>query len=328
MTRVTPAVNARAAAVAVVLCALAGCAANPPALQTFVQQGLPPQVELDGTPFFAQDRYQCGPAVLATVLAASGVEVTADELVREVYLPGRRGSLQPELVAATRSRGRVPYVLPPETSALLAVVADGTPVLVLQKLGAGPWPGWHYAVLVGYDAARDRVVLRSGLEPRKESSAALFLASWGRGEWWALAALHPGAIPPRADLGRYMEAAAGLEAAGRPQDALPSYEAAARHWPEAALPRLALANLAFAGGDVATAERGYREAIRFDPGNVAARNNRAEALNRMGCPAAARREIEAARELAAGGPLAQEVEATAREIPAAPAADRDGCPAH
>jgi hypothetical protein len=322
------AVNARAAAVAVVGSALAGCAASPPVLQTFVQQGLPAQVELDGTPFFAQQRYQCGPAALATVLAASGVEVTADELVPEVYLPGRRGSLQPELIAATRSRGRVPYVLPPETSALLAVVGDGAPVLVLQRFGAGPWPGWHYAVLVGYDAAGDRVVLRSGLEPRQETSASRFLASWQRGGGWALVALQPGAIPPQADLERYMEAAAGLEAAGRPQDALPAYAAAARQWPDAALPRLALANLAYASGDLVAAERGYRDAIRLDPGSVAARNNRAEALNRMGCPAAARREIEAARGLAAGGPLAREVEATAREIPLAPAADRNGCPAH
>lgn len=322
------AVNARAAAVAVVGCVLAGCAASPPVLPALVQQGLPPQVELDGTPFFAQQRYQCGPAALATVLAASGVEVTADELVPKVYLPGRRGSLQPELVAAARSRGRVPYVLPPETSALLAVVAGGEPVLVLQKFGAGPWPGWHYAVLVGYDAARDLVVLRSGLEPRKETSASHFLASWHRGGGWALATLQPGVVPPQADLERYMAAAAGLEAAGRPRDAAPAYAAAARHWPDAALPRLALANLAYASGDLVTAERGYRDAIRLDPGSVAARNNRAEVLNRMGCPVAARREIEAARGLAAGGPLAREVEATAREIPPAPAADRDGCPAH
>jgi hypothetical protein len=320
--------RARAAALAVFGCVLAGCAASPPVLPALVPQGLPPQVELDGTPFFPQQRYQCGPAALATVLAGSGVEVTADELVSEVYLPGRRGSLQPELVASTRSRGRVPYVLPPETGALLAAVAGGEPVLVLQQFGAGPWPGWHYAVLVGYDAARDRVVLRSGLEPRKETSAAHFLASWDRGGRWALVALKPGTIPPQADLERYMEAAAGLEAAGRPRDAAPAYAAAARHWPDAALPRLALANLAYASGDLVTAERGYRDAIRLDPRSVAARNNRAEALNRMGCPAAARREIEAAQDLAVGGPLAREVEATAREIPPAPVADRDGCPAH
>lgn len=322
------AVSARAASVAVVGCALAGCAASPPVLPAYLPPDMAPHVELDGTPFFAQQRYQCGPAALATVLAASGVEVTADELVPEVYLPGRHGSLQPELVAATRSRGRVPYVLPPETSALLAVVAGGEPVLVLQKFGAGPWPGWHYAVLIGYDAARDRVVLRSGLEPRKETSASRFLASWHRGGGWALATLQPGVIPPQADLNRYMAAAAGLEAAGRPHDAAPAYEAAAIHWPDAALPRLALANLAYAGGDLVTAERGYRDAIRLDPGSVAARNNRAAVLNRMGCPVAARREVEAARGLAAGGPLAREVEATAREIPPAPAADRDGCPAH
>ena len=41
-----------------------------------------------------------------------------------------------------------------------------------------------------------------------------------------------------------MTAAAGLEAVGLLHDAAPAYDAAARHWPDAALPRLALANLA------------------------------------------------------------------------------------
>ena len=108
--------------------------------------------------------YQCGPAALATVLVASGAQVSPDDLVAEVYLPGRKGSLQAELIAAARSRGRLPYVLPPSLDDLLAQLAAGHPVLVLQKTGAGPWPGWHYAVVIGYDASRDRLLLRSGTE--------------------------------------------------------------------------------------------------------------------------------------------------------------------
>ena len=192
------AVNARAAAVAVVGCALAGCAASPPVLPAYVQPDLPPQVELDDTPFFAQQRYQCGPAALATVLAASGVEVTADELVPEVYLPGRRGSLQAGTGRSHPQPRPVPYVLPPETSALLAEVAAGEPVLVLQKIGAGPWPGWHYAVVVGYDASRDRSCCAPGLEPPHGNQRARFLASWHRGGGWALATLQARRLPPQA----------------------------------------------------------------------------------------------------------------------------------
>lgn len=306
---------------------LAGCVSRGPALEPLLAGGGDARVELEATPFFPQEQFQCGPAALATVLSASGVEITPDALVPEVYIPGRRGSLQAELVAATRNHDRLPYVLPPSFEALLAAVADGSPVLVLQKLGAGPFPGWHYAVLVGYDSSRDHVVLRSGTERRRVLPAERFFATWDRAERWAMVTLRPGVLPPDADFARYMEAAAGLEAVGRRDAAALAYEAAARRWPKESLPRLALANIAYARGDLSSAERGFAEAARLDPTDAASRNNRAEVLRQMGCNAAARREVAAARTLATGGPLAASVESTARGIAAQPDDDAVGCPA-
>ncbi|TVQ74520.1 MAG: hypothetical protein EA372_02275, partial [Chromatiaceae bacterium] len=63
---------------------------------------LPRQVELDQTPFHPQELYQCGPAALATVLGARGLIVHPDDLVEEVYLPERQGTLQTEMLAAAR----------------------------------------------------------------------------------------------------------------------------------------------------------------------------------------------------------------------------------
>jgi len=315
----------RAAACGLVF-SLAGCATRGPLLPPLTSGQFPSRVELAATPFFPQRDYQCGPAALATVLAASGVTIDADTLVPEVYLPGRQGSLQPELVAAARGRGRVPYVLPPRPEALVAQLAAGTPVLVMQKLGAGPWPGWHYAVLVGYDAAADRFLLRSGTDERLELSAARFLATWDRAGRWSLVTLQPGLLPAAPDLARYMEAAASLEAVGRLDDAGRAYEAAGRQWPDEALPQLGLANLAYARGDLKSAERGFRAAIQIAPADVAARNNRAEVLLQLGCPASARREIDAARALAGDGPLAAAVAASASRIPAGQGSDGPGCP--
>ena len=307
--------------------ALAGCVARAPLLPPVVAERHASHVELEATPFFPQDQYQCGPAALATVLAAAGVAVTPEPLVPAIYLPGRRGSLQPELLAATRQYDRIPYVLPGSTDALVATLAGGFPVLVLQKLGAGPLPGWHYAVVVGYDGPRDRVVLRSGTERRKEMKARDFLTTWERAGRWAMVVLEPGVLPPDADLGRYMEAAAGLEAVGRLEAAAPAYAAAVGQWPSEPLPRLALANLAYARGDLVAAERGYQAVARLDPSSAAARNNRAEVLGQLGCGAAARREVEAALALAGDGPLAATVAATARKISTLPNRDAAGCPA-
>ena len=85
----------------------AGCAPIPPSVSKLPATG--GAIELDDTPFYPQERYQCGPAALTTVLVDSGATVSLDEIVDKVYLPGRQGSLQFELLAATRTEGRLPY---------------------------------------------------------------------------------------------------------------------------------------------------------------------------------------------------------------------------
>ncbi len=117
-------------------------------------------MELSATPFFPQSDYQCGPAALATVLTASGVTTTPEALVPKVYLPGRQGSLQPELVAAARQYDRLAYVLEPALAQVVAEVAAGRPVLVMQNLGLASYPVWHFAVVVGYDREAEQLVLR------------------------------------------------------------------------------------------------------------------------------------------------------------------------
>ena len=304
---------------------LAGCASTAPRPE-WLRSLEPARAELEATPFYPQRDYQCGPAALATVLADSGLNVSPDELVPEVYLPARKGSLQLELIAATRKRGRLPYVLPPQGAAPFDQVADGRPVLVLLKQGAGPWPGWHYAVVVGYDRERELVILRSGTEQRLETSLRHFLWSWDRGGRWALVAIEPGELPAKPELHRYIDAAAGLEAVGRTDAAERAYAAAAKQWPDAALPRLGLANVAQGRGDLGVAASLYREALARDPDDIAARNNLADTLLALGCRSAAAREIAQAKQLAAGGALAAPVADTAARIAAAPAVnDPAGC---
>jgi hypothetical protein len=303
---------------------IAGCAASGPQLAQIAAPE-PAHVELDATPFFPQRDYQCGPAALATLLVASGLDTSADALVAEVYLPGREGSLQTELVAATRRAGRQPYLLPTDVRAMFGEVAGGRPVVVLQKLGAGPWPGWHYAVLIGYDTTTNRVILRSGTTRRLEMSAKKFLWSWDRAGRWSLLALEPGELPAQPDYTRFMEGAAGLEAVGRTHDAEAAYRAAVARWPDSALPYLGLANLAYARGDLAEAARGYRAAMARDAVDAAARYNLAETLVKAGCPARALGVLEEARRLAGDGAYAQTIaEALARHGRGA-TSDRSEC---
>jgi tetratricopeptide (TPR) repeat protein len=269
---------------------LAGCAG--PSRLAQLPAELPARVELTATPFFPQTEHQCGPAALATVLGAAGRNAEPTALATEVYLPGREGSLQPELAAAARARGLLAYEIGPSVSDLLTEVTAGRPALVLQQLGMGPWPNWHYAVVIGYDKASGQVLLRSGTEERAAMRASLFESTWKRGGYWGLVLLEPGTMPARPDPVRYMRAAAALETAGNPAAAKAAYTAAVELWPRAPLPRLGLGNLAAAAGDWAGAERWYRAVLADDPAQAAALNNRTEALVRLGCPDAARLSLQ------------------------------------
>lgn len=274
---------------AVLALALAGCGGTP--VRVPAGEG----VELAATPFFPQRAHECGPAALAMVLADSGVEVTADELTDRVYLPGRRGSLQLELVAAARGFDRLAYVIAPRLEALFGQLQAGRPVLVMQNLAFRRFPAWHYAVAIGFDARRQVVILRSGTHERLQMPVEKFARSWALAEHWGLIVLEPGESASGLEAGRYVQAAAGLEAAGRHAVALQAYRTALAQWPREPTAALGVGNALYRLGDLAGAERAYRDLIVWHPRHAVGRHNLAQVLLARGDPVAALREIEAAR---------------------------------
>jgi hypothetical protein len=295
------------AAAATVALAFAGCAGAPQ-----LPAGLP-AVELTAVPFFPQTEYQCGPAALATVLAHAGANVDADELVPEVYAPGLRGSLQPELLAATRRHGFIPYVLEPEAGALAAELAARRPVLVLQNLGIDRVPVWHYAVVVGL--AGDEVILRSGTEERRIERGTRFLRSWERGANWAFVALLPGELPASANAQAYVRALAGAEPLLDTAAAERGYRAALERWPTDELVLFGAAGQRYAAGDLREATALYRELLEVAPQHAVGRNNLANVLAARGCRTEALAQARAAlAALPAADPLRDAVRDTVTEL--------------
>lgn len=268
---------------------LTGCASIPASIGE-----LPPSaraIELDDTPFYPQERYQCGPAALTTVLATSGATVSLEDIVDRVYLPGRQGSLQLELLAATRTEGRLPYLIDGNLAAVWRELESGRPVLVLQNLGVAAIPGWHYAVVVGIDAERGEVVLRSGTEERRVTPIRTYLHTWRRGGYWGMVVLAPDELPTAPERSRYFEAIAALEQAGRVEGAAIAWQTALDKWPGDTVALFGLANSRFAMRDYRAAEAAYRDLLEHDPTLIAARNNLALALAEQGEYDAAMREI-------------------------------------
>lgn len=273
---------------------LLGCASAPP-----VRRGdLPERVELAEVPFFPQQRYQCGPAALATMLVQREVHTSPEQLLPQVYLPERRGSLKVELVAAARQHDLLVYPLRPELRALLTQVAAGNPVLVMQNLGLDWFPQWHFAVVVGYDLADEQLLLRSATEKRLVTDFVAFERTWARAERWAVLTLPPERLPAQPQLTPWLQAASDLEQTGRREAAERAYRTAEAHWPGEALPSFALANARHAAGDRAGAEAALRESVRRRGDFAVGWYNLSEVLNEAGCAAQARTARQCAQTLA------------------------------
>lgn len=294
---------------------LAGCATE---RASRVAEAIPQAgyVRLD-VPFHPQTEYQCGPAALATVLGASGVAITPDALAPQVYLPGREGSLQVELLAASRRAGRIPYVVDETPQAISAEVQAGRPVLVLQNLLVRSLPKWHYAVVTGIDGVHQRVILNSGEQRDVQARAKGFLRSWDWGGRWGMVTLRPGELPANADVARYITAVADFEHVAGAAAAVPAYRAALERWPRDPRPHLALGNQAHAAGQRVEAVRHYRAGLALAPRDPVLGNNLASVLGELGCAAEARTALASARDgLDAGSPWRKALDETARELSA------------
>ena len=291
---------------------LGGCATpQVTALGQHWPEQLPPQAQLSQVPFFAQEDYECGPAALAMVAQAAGVQVTPDALVSQVYLPGRKGSLQPEMLAATRRQGLMAYPLQPRLEDVLREVAAGHPVLVFQNLSLPVYPVWHYAVVVGFDRAQQLLYLHSGHTPRMEISWSAFEHTWARGHHWAMLALPPSQLPATADVTAYTSAAAALERVNA-SSAQQAYATALQRWPQDRTALLGAGNTAYALGQKKAAAQAYQQTVAQHPDFADAWNNLAQVLLDLGRRKEAGTAI--ARAVTLGGPRLAEYQALQRQI--------------
>ncbi|MBY0437545.1 MAG: PA2778 family cysteine peptidase, partial [Burkholderiales bacterium] len=195
---------ARLSRVAAVLAAallLGACVSLPQsdALRQRPPPDLPTRVEL-AVPFFGERDDFCGPSSLAMILAHAGVDVEVPRLASQVYVPGRGGSLQVEMLAAPRAHGLVGTALPPRLDAVLNELAAGAPVVMLVNLGFRSLPAWHYLVATGYDLERGELHVHSAPHPDQRMRFDRVEYLWRTSRHWSMVALPPERVPATADV--------------------------------------------------------------------------------------------------------------------------------
>jgi len=283
--------------IALLLCA---CATPPQTRELLADPpaSLPVAVELGDTPFYPQERYQCGPAALATVLGAHSIVVPPAELVETVFIPALQGSLPDEITATARQYGMLAYRLQPSLADLLREVAQDNPVLVFQNLGTAWFPRWHFAVVIGYDLATREIILRSGTTRRWRTTFAVFERTWSRSDYWALVIVPAGNLPASAQPDRYLQAAHDLETSDQASAAQSAYRAAVHRWPNKSRVWMVYGNNLYASTDYQQAAIAFRKATALAPTDAQGWNNLAYALQKTACHRGARQAASCAADLA------------------------------
>jgi tetratricopeptide (TPR) repeat protein len=271
------------------LCALAflanGCAILLPqtaALRDAWPAALPDRAELADVPFYPQVEYQCGPAALATIMTYAGQSISPDDLVPQVYLPERKGTLQIEMLAAPRRRSLVSYQLAPQLEDLLREVAAGTPVVVLHGYGVWPLRYYHYTALVGFDRGEGEVLLRSGTKQRQRMPIAVLEYTWKDSDRWAMVTMRPDRIPVTADETRYVDAIHAFARVAEPAAAMTAYRTALARWPSDVPAAIGLANLQHEAKRLDAAEETLRQALARNPDSPVVLNNLAQVVSDRG----------------------------------------------
>tara|TARA_R110000782_G_scaffold160676_1_gene252759 strand:- start:867 stop:1820 length:954 start_codon:yes stop_codon:yes gene_type:complete len=234
-------------------------------------------------PFVAQQDFYCGPAALTEIARFWDLDTDQQSLAKQLFIPGKKGSLAIEMQASSRRLGLLPYPLAKNLSAVLTEIDAGNPVLVFQNLGFAWWPQWHYAVAVGYDLMTDELILHSGTHQNYRLSFATFMATWARTDHWARVLVDSQRLPATAKATQYIATAYEFEQVGDVELAMAFYALAAERWPNSKPVLTALANAALTQGDASLAVDLFGQLLQTNSDDPALWNNYAFALLENNC---------------------------------------------
>jgi len=254
---------------------LGACASRATQTEKWLSEGHPgikTETIIPGVAFVDQSAGYCGPATLAMAMNHWGMALDVNQLAPEVYHPKMKGSLQLDMVSASR-RHKMMAVLIEGLPALFQELNQGHPVIVFENLSVSWLPRWHYALVFGYDQDHQQVVMHSGHESTKHWDMTRFERSWMLGNYWGLVVLPPGQVAPSAGEIANLTAAAGLEQLGFLKEAQLSYESILNEWPQSLGALIGLGNLSFQNHNFKDSAGYLQRATFFHPQSAIAWHN-------------------------------------------------------
>ncbi len=139
---------------------------------------------IENVPFYPQETYQCGPASLAGVLNYWGINITPDDIAKEIFSESAKGTLNIDMILYAQSKGLDAAQYKGNMNDLKKNIDSGYPVIVLVDYGLSLYQANHFMVVVGYNEYG--VTVNSGKDKGKFISTEDFLKAWEKTNYWTL----------------------------------------------------------------------------------------------------------------------------------------------
>lgn len=141
-------------------------------------------VIIEKVPFFPQEKYQCGPASLASILNFWGQKNSPEDIAQEIYSPAAKGTLNLDLLFYAQKRGLQAQQYRGSLEDLKKNISAGIPLILQVDYGFLIYEQNHFLVAIGYNS--QGIIVNSGIEKGKFIPNSSFLRIWAKANYWTL----------------------------------------------------------------------------------------------------------------------------------------------
>ncbi len=139
---------------------------------------------IEKVPFYPQNEYQCGPATLASVMNYHGIDITPEQIVKDIFSKTARGTLTFDMVNFVKNRGLKVDYYSSSLDDLKANINTGNPLIVLVDYGFLSYQQNHFMVVIGYNDYG--VIVNSDSFQGQFITNENFVKVWKKTNFWTL----------------------------------------------------------------------------------------------------------------------------------------------
>lgn len=134
--------------------------------------------------FYPAQKDQCGPASLAMVLSYLGFKLEPDQISKEIFSQGAKGTWELDMVIFAKKLGLKAEQYRGSIEDIKLKISQGKPLIVMVDEGIWFQRKYHYMVVVGF--TREEIIVNSDSFEWQPIKINEFLKKWEKTDFWTL----------------------------------------------------------------------------------------------------------------------------------------------